>query len=146
NLSSGKVWVGNGMIPSRPVESTAPQGPAGPQGPPGTGEAPPNNLVNNAAGSAISSLVKFGLDQLIGGSFTFLTSLLGSAIGTVGNFGLTTVASVLGSLNKIPGTWAGLGNPTVEDLIEEKLRINARNNSRLVPLGAGAPTASDKTL
>ena len=80
NLSSGKVWVGNGMIPSRPVESTPPQGPPGPRGPAGTGtEAPTNESSQDS--NPISSLVKYGLEQLVPAGASTFFSLFGSAVG-----------------------------------------------------------------
>lgn len=141
NLSSGKVWIGNGMIPSRPVEGTPPQGPPGPPGPEGAAGADPDNLASSGLGSAVSSGVKFGLEKLFGGSVGFFSTLLGGAIGTVGVGGVYEVTKAIGTaINKIPA------EGEINDLIDNRLRVNARNSSKPLPPGAGAPTASDKNI
>jgi hypothetical protein len=146
NLTAGKIWVGDALT-NRPIESTIPAGPQGPAGPPGpAGSEEPNNLANDVIGQSASSLVSYGLQHLFGGVAGFGSTLLGGTLGTVGVGGVWQIFSGLGTaLNKIGD--GDLGNfDRLETEIDKRIKINARRNSQILPLGAGAPTASDKNI
>jgi hypothetical protein len=81
DLSSGKVWIGNGL--SRPVEGDPPQGPAGPQGPRGPGPDDPSNIAGTIGNAVLGGLIKTGIQELFAGAGSLLGGVLGATIGGV---------------------------------------------------------------
>ena len=132
NLSSGKVWIGNGSIPSRPIEGSPPQGPAGPPGPAGKGDGQPNNLANSAVDGAAGSAVKFGLEQLFK-----------NGANAVGN-GLSTLTKAIIGVDAFVNTAISLADTVIDAVAVSKdrptpyldYRTTITNNSLLGMRGA----------
>ena len=124
NLSSGKVWIGNGAFPSRPVEGDPPQGPQGPQGPRGADGGNPSNVAGDLIGTVFGELVKAGIQEIIGGGGSVIGGIVGA---TVGGLVVGGAAALVGGVASAAGAF---------DLTESSL---------VGPAGA-AGTSGQKTI